>query len=183
MSSSSQDQTPSNTGTGTQSAAPPSDTGRQYVPRPTPQHDDATTRAPEGRAATRRPNGMATGFTIAAAVMLMLSGAWNFLEGLAALVGGGGAFFATLPTYVYNLSTSGWGWFHLGVGIAVFVAGAALFMDRVWARAIGVGLAAISALVNFITIPYLPVWSVVIMALDIIVIWALLTPRRRAAHA
>jgi hypothetical protein len=132
-----------------------------------------------------RPNGMATGFTIAAAVMLLLSGAWNFLEGLAALVGGGGAFFSTLPTYAYNLSVSGWGWFHLGVGIAVFVAGAALFMDRLWARAAGIALAAVSALVNFISIPFLSMstWSVVIIALDIIVIWALLTPRRRQARA
>ncbi|HTU75198.1 MAG TPA: hypothetical protein VMG38_16915 [Trebonia sp.] len=178
MSSSSQDQTPSNTGTGTQAAAPTSDAGRQYVPRPAPQYDDSA-----ARAEATRPNGMATGFTIAAAVMLLLSGAWNFLEGLAALVGGGGAFFTTLPTYVYNLSATGWGWFHLGVGIAVFVAGAALFMDRLWARAAGIALAAVSALVNFISIPFLGTWSVVIIALDIIVIWALLSPRRRHAQA
>jgi hypothetical protein len=124
---------------------------------------------------------MATGFTIAAAVMLLLSGAWNFLEGIAALVGG--AFFIRLPAYAFDLSVSGWGWFHLGVGIAVFVAGAALFMDRLWARAAGVALAAVSALVNFVSIPYLPVWSVVMIALDIIVIWALLTPRRRPVPA
>jgi hypothetical protein len=179
-SSSSQDQTPSTTGTGTPAAEPRSDAARQYVPRPAPQYDDSARKA---EATAGRPNGMATGFTIAAAVMLLLSGAWNFLEGLAALVGGGGAFFATLPTYVYNLSVSGWGWFHLGVGIAVFVAGAALFMDRLWARAAGIALAVISALVNFITIPYLPVWSVVVIALDIIVIWALLSPRRRMAAA
>ena len=180
MSSSSQDQIPSSTGTGTQAAAPPRDAARQYVPRPAPHYDNPARRA---EAAAARPNGMATGFTIAAAVMLMLSGAWNFLEGLAALVGGGGAFFATLPTYLYNLSVSGWGWFHLGVGIAVFVAGAALFMDRLWARAVGVALAAVSAIVNFVSIPYLPVWSIVMIALDIIVIWALLTPRHRPARA
>jgi hypothetical protein len=179
MSSSSQDQISSNTGTGTQAAAPPRDATRQYVPRPAPHYDDSA----NAQRAAGRPNGMATGFTIAAAVMLLLSGAWNFLEGLAALVGGGGAFFTTLPTYVYNLSVSGWGWFHLGVGIAVFVAGAALFMDRLWARAVGVGLAAVSAIVNFVSIPYLPVWSIVMIALDIIVIWALLTPRRRPVRA
>jgi hypothetical protein len=183
MSSSSQDQTPSNTGTGTQAAAPPRDAARQYVPRPAPQYDDSARRAEASRAEAIRPNGMATGFTIAAAVMLLLSGAWNFLEGLAALVGGGGAFFATLPTYAYNLSVSGWGWFHLGVGIAVFVAGAALFMDRLWARAAGIALATVSALANFVSIPFLTTWSVVIIALDIIVIWALLSPRHRPVRA
>jgi hypothetical protein len=129
-----------------------------------------------------RPNGMATGFTIAAAVMLLLSGAFSFLEGLAALLKGG-AFFITLPNYAYNLPVSGWGWFRLGVGVAVFLAGAALFMDRIWARALGVAVAVVSAVVNFVSIPFSPTWSIVVIAIDLIIIWALLTPRRRQARA
>ena len=52
-------------------------------------------------------------------------------------------------------------------------------MNKFWARATGVVLAALSAMVNFLYIPYQPVWSIVIIALDMIVIWALLSPRRR----
>jgi hypothetical protein len=110
---------------------------------------------------------------------MMLSGAWNFLEGIAAVVRG--AFFGRLPAYAFDLSVHGWGWFHLILGAVVFVAGAALFLDMWWARAIGVLLAGVSGIVNFLFIPYQPVWSIVIMALDVAVIWALLTPRRRHA--
>ena len=129
--------------------------------------------------AVGEPSGAAIGFTIAAAVLMMLSGVWNFLEGLGAVIRG--SYYVTLPRYAYNLSIHGWGWFHLILGVVVFVAGACLFMDMLWARVVGVALAAISAVVNFLYIPYMPVWSIALVALDVAIIWALLTPRNRWA--
>ena len=120
---------------------------------------------------------MAKGFTLFAAVMLMISGIWNFLEGLSALVKG--SFYLILPSYAYNLSVTGWGWWHLVMGVVVFAAGACLLMDMLWARIAGIVIASLSAISNFLYIPYQPVWSVVIIALDVFVIWALLVPRRR----
>jgi uncharacterized membrane protein len=84
-----------------------------------------------------------------------------------------------LPNYAFSLSATGWGWLHLILGALVFVAGAALFADKLWARMTGVVLAAFSALANFVFLPYYPVWAIVIIALDIFVIWALLAPRNR----
>jgi hypothetical protein len=46
-------------------------------------------------------------------------------------------------------------------------------LGAVWARAIGVAVAAISAMVNFLSIPYYPLWSILVLALNIGVIWAL----------
>ena len=156
------------------------DTGRGYVPRPAPQYDDDTTRryeeAPSGR------TGAVMGFTMMAAVLMMLSGAWNFLEGLAAVLRG--APFPALPGYVYSLSVTGWGWFHLITGAVVFLVGAALLTDNRMARAAGVVVAALSAIINFLFIPYLGFtawWSLAVIALDIVIIWALLTPRHRHA--
>ena len=148
------------------------ETGRRYVPRPAP-HYESTSSASGGA------HGAAIGFTLAAAVLMMLSGAWNFLEGIAAVVRG--AFFTTQPNYAFDLSVHSWGWFHLILGAVVFVAGAALFLDKWWARAIGVLFAGVSTLVNFLYIPYQPAFSIVIMAIDVVIIWALLTPRRRRA--
>jgi hypothetical protein len=122
------------------------------------------------------PTGAAMGFTIAAAVLMMMSGVWNFLEGLAAIIRG--SYFIVLPNYAYNISVTGWGWFHLILGAVVAFAGAALLTDQFWARIVGVALAAVSAIVNFLYIPYLPVWSIALIALDVIIIWALLAPRR-----
>ena len=108
---------------------------------------------------------------------MMLSGVWNFFEGLAAVIKG--SFFVVLPNYAFNLSVHGWGWFHLIMGAIVFVAGCALLTDAFWARALGVAIVSISAIVNFLYIPYSPVWSVVLVAIDALIIWALISPRTR----
>lgn len=143
--------------------------GQQYVPRPTPGYENTGGYTPG-------PSGAAVGFTAMAAVFMMLSGMWSFLEGLSAIIKG--QFFVTLPDYAFNVSVSGWGWIHLILGIVVFLAGACLFLDMLWARMLGVVLAGFSALANFLYIPYSPVWSIVVIALDVFVIWALLSPRR-----
>ena len=168
--SSAHDQSPRDTATGAPEAAQPGGTARQYVPRPSPHYETAP---------TAEPSAAAIGMTAVAAALMMLSGIWNFLEGLAALIRG--SFFVVLPHYAYNISVHGWGWFHLIVGAAVFIAGCALFTDALWARMTGVILAALSAVVNFLYIPYSPVWSVVVIAIDLGIIWALLSPRRRFA--
>jgi hypothetical protein len=142
----------------------------QYVPRPTSGHHDTT---------SERRHGFAVGLTALAGVMLMLSGLWTFLSGLAAIIRG--AFFHVMPSYAFNMSVHGWGWSHLIIGAVVFIAGMGLFTDRMWARAAGVVLAAFSAVWNFIYLPFTPVWSVVVIALDVFVIWALMTPRRQRA--
>lgn len=147
-------------------------TARQYVPRQTAGYDDA-----DADAAQRYPSGAALGLTLAAAVFMMVSGVWDFLAGLIGIIRG--SFFVVLPNYSFSLSAVAWGWLHLILGVVVFAAGAALLMDRLWARAVGVVLASFSAIANFLFIPYYPIWSVVVLALDVFVIWALLSPRRR----
>ncbi len=167
------------TGTGT---SPGGTTGqgaesvRQYVPRPSPGYDDA--RAGDARAGPA-PGGLAKGLTLLAAVTLMLSGTWNFLEGLGAIVKGG--FYVVLPGYAFNVSVATWGWWHLIMGAVVFAVGACLLMDMLWARVAGVVVASLSAVINFLYIPYQPVWSVTVIAIDVFVMWALLAPRKRYA--
>jgi hypothetical protein len=119
--------------------------------------------------------------TFAAAVLLLLSGAFNFFEGLAAVIRG--SYFIVLPNYAYNISVSGWGWFHLILGVVAFLTGCFLFVDSPIARVAGVIIASVSAIVNFLYIPYSPVWSVVLIAIDAVIIWALASPRRGLTRA
>jgi hypothetical protein len=63
----------------------------------------------------------------------------------------------------------------------VAIAGVCLLADMTWARVTGVALASVSAIANFLYIPYFPVWSIIVIALDVFVIWALLMPRRHPA--
>jgi hypothetical protein len=151
----------------------------KHVPRPAPGYDDSMEYAAASRSGQSGPSGAALGFTAMAAILMMLSGGANILEGIAAVVRG--SYFVTLPHYAYNTSVSGWGWTHLIFGIVVFLAGACLFLDMMWARVAGVILASVSLLLNLVFIPYFPVWSIIVIALDAFVIWALLTPRREYA--
>ena len=197
--SSSQDQSAVGTGTsgaaaGTPSAPAAGETGsrapaeetashyvpKHHVPRPAPGYDDsadyAAARATDPSDVSG-PSGAALGFTALAAVLMLLSGGANILEGIAGVIRG--PFFVSLPHYTYNITANHWGWIHIAAGIIVFLAGVALFMDKLWARAVGVALASLSLLMNLVYIPYFPAWSIVVIAIDAFIIWALLTPRRR----
>jgi hypothetical protein len=149
---------------------------RQYVPRPADGGYE-TQYVPVGSREVGGASAATMGFTMLAAVVMLLSGVSSFLEGLAALIKG--QFFVSLPDYAFNVSVTGWGWTHLILGIVVFLAGACLFLDMLWARIAGVALASISLVANLLYIPYFPVWSIIVIALDLFVIWALLAPRRR----
>lgn len=159
-------------GAGAPTGAQAGEAGRQYVPRPSPRYDDSAGYEEE-------PRGAVLGLTLLAAILMMLSGVWNFLEGLAAIIKG--SFFIVLPNYAFNASATAWGWTHLILGAVVFLVGICLFMDLLWARITGVVLVSISAIVNFLYIPVSPVWSVIVIAIDLFIIWALLTPRSRYA--
>jgi hypothetical protein len=113
------------------------------------------------------------GFTVLAATLMMLSGLWSFLEGLVAILRQ--SFFVALPNYTFQFNVHGWGWIHLALGIVIFAAGACVLLGQAWARAVGIVLAVFSGLANFLFLPYYPVWSVVVIAIDVFVIWALAT--------
>jgi len=104
-------------------------------------------------------------------MILLLAGAFQFFQGLAALIKG--SFFVATPNNVYSLSVTGWGWIHLILGIIAVLTGFALLAGATWARVVGIVLALLSAASNFMFIPYYPVWAIVIIALDVAVIWAL----------
>jgi hypothetical protein len=118
-----------------------------------------------------RPSGWAVGFTVFAGVMMIMMGMLHALWGLAAIIED--EFFVATRNYLYDVDVTGWGWVHLIAGAIVILAGFWVFTGAVWARTIGVILAVLSAIANFLTIPYYPVWSLVIIAVDIVVIWAL----------
>jgi hypothetical protein len=151
-------------------ASPTSEAERGYVPRQASGYYERPGMAADA------PSGAVIGWTVFAAVMLMISGIGNILEGIAQLVRG--SYFVTLPNYAYNLSVHSWGWIHLGAGIVVFLAGAALLADKTWARVVGVAFASLSLFLNLVYLPFFPVWSIVVIAVDAFVIWALLSPRR-----
>lgn len=122
------------------------------------------------------------GFTVLAGTLMILSGILSFLEGLVGIFRTG-PFFASLPNYTYQFSVHSWGWVHLGVGIVLFAAGACVLLGQPWAKALGIVLAVFSAIANFLFLPYYPVWSIAVIAIDVFIIWALATGMSRRATA
>jgi hypothetical protein len=120
----------------------------------------------------------ATGFAMFAGVLMIVAGLWGVLAGIGAILND--EVFVTTPEYVYSFDITTWGWIHLVVGVLVAIAGVGVVQGATWAVVVGIALASLSLLINFAFIPYYPIWSILIIALDVAVIWALATYRREA---
>ena len=114
---------------------------------------------------------VAVGFIVFAGVAMIMIGTLHACQGLVALFNDD--FDVIGQKWVFEFDLTTWGWIHLIVGIGVAVAGFFVFNDAVWARVVGIAVAAISAPMNFMWLPYYPIWSLIIIALDVLVIWAL----------
>jgi hypothetical protein len=114
---------------------------------------------------------LAVGLSVFAGTLMVLIGILHAIQGVVALVND--TFFLVGPKWTFSFDVTTWGWIHLLVGILVAFAGFFVFRGAIWARTVGVLLAAFSAIVNFAWLPYYPVWALVVIALDVFVIWAL----------
>jgi hypothetical protein len=118
-----------------------------------------------------------SGWILFAGVMMILLGGFQIIEGLVALL---------RPAYylighaglVVSVSYTGWGWFHLLLGVLVLAAGYGVMAGKTWARVVGLALAAVSALANLVFIAAYPLWAVAVIAVDVLVIFALTSGRR-----
>jgi hypothetical protein len=117
------------------------------------------------------PAGWVVGVTLFAATMMAVIGFFHVVQGLAALFQN--EIYVVGAQYVLSFDLTAWGWIHLLAGILLIAAGFAITTGRVWARSVGIGFAVLSMIANFLFLPYYPVWSLLIIALDVFVIWAL----------
>ena len=135
--------------------------------------DTPTTRsAAPRRASAPTPTGW-VGWLVYAGIMMVLVGSFQAIDGLIALFND--ELYVVRPNgLVVNVDYTAWGWVHLLLGVVLIAAGAAVFSGKVWGRTIGVIAAIISAVVNFAFIPAYPVWSLLIITVDVLVIYALI---------
>jgi len=102
----------------------------------------------------------------------------QFFEGLIALIDGND-FLLRTANYVFQYDSSVWGWTHMGIGLLVAVAGAFVFSGSRVARGVGIFLASLSAIANFLWMPYYPFWGLTLVALNVFVIWGLASSNLR----
>ena len=119
----------------------------------------------------RETSGWAIGWTAYAGIMMIMLG---FFHGMAGLVGVlEDELYVATPNYLFELDAASWGWIHLILGVIVVLAGFALFRGSVWARTVGVIFASLSALANFAWLPWYPLWSIIMITVNVFVIWSL----------
>jgi len=112
------------------------------------------------------------GWIFFAGAMMVMLGSFHVIEGLVAVFKDE-VFLVGRSGLVINVDYTTWGWVHIIGGLVIAGAGIALFTGRIWARTIGVIMAMVSAIVNITFLSAYPVWSAIMITLDVLVIWAL----------
>jgi hypothetical protein len=143
-----------------------------------PSHPDLdTSRVAYGR----EPDPTAwTGWVVFASFMMIMLGCFQAIEGLVALFDDG-FYHVTSGGLVVNVDYNVWGTVHLLLGVLLLVSGVGVLAGNLAARVVAIILAGLSALANLVFIEAYPIWSIIIITVDVLVIYAL-TVHGRELH-
>jgi len=118
-----------------------------------------------------------TGWVIFAGIMLIMVGAFQAIQGLVGLFNRG--YYLVAPSgLVLNVDYTVWGWTHLILGILAGATGLGLLAGNTAARVVGIVLAVVSAILNLVFIAAYPIWSTIVITVDVIVIYAIVVHGR-----
>jgi hypothetical protein len=126
---------------------------------------------PPERVSTRAA--WAFGVVTFAGVTLLTLAFFEILQAIAAIAED--QVFVAGVEYTYAFDLTQWGWIHLVLGLIALAIGIGLVAGQTWARVAGIAVAVLVALANFAWLPYFPIWSLLIIAFSVAVIWALTT--------
>lgn len=118
-----------------------------------------------------------SGWVVFGGVIMIMVGTFQIIEGLVALFDDG-FYLVTRTGLVVDVDYNTWGWVHTIIGVVAVAAGLGLLAGNMAARVAGVVVACLSALVNLVFISAYPVWSVLMITLDVIVIYAIIVHGR-----
>jgi hypothetical protein len=135
---------------------------------------ETSTASPPPRRQNVQPTAMTgwVGWIAFAGTMMVLLGSFHVIQGLVAVFKDE-YFVVGKSGLVVNVDYTTWGWVHIIGGLIIAGAGVALFTGKIWARTIGVQLALASSIVNISFLAAYPIWSTIMITVDILVIWAL----------
>ncbi len=117
------------------------------------------------------------GWIIFAAVFMIVIGAMNAIQGLAALFRDE-AYWVTLQGNIVTFDVTTWGWIHLIFGILLVIVGIMLMQGSTFARVIGIALVSLNLIAQFSWTTLYPFWGLIAIAIDIMIIYALVVHGR-----
>jgi hypothetical protein len=118
------------------------------------------------------------GWILFASTMLMVVGVFNVIEGVVALFEGHRI--AISEDHLVLIDLTGFGWLLIISGGLLTLIGAALLSGKGWARVTGIVVIGLHAVLQVFWLGAYPVWSLLMLGLDVTVLWAL-TARWSAA--
>jgi hypothetical protein len=113
-----------------------------------------------------------TGWVVFASIMLVVIGALNIIQGLVALIREA-YFVVPAGDHLLIFNYKAWGVVMLIWGAVQLVAGWGLNGGHGWGRVLAIAVACVSILLQTMFLSAFPIWSVIIIALDVIVVFAL----------
>lgn len=108
-----------------------------------------------------------------AGYLMVVAGTFHIVAGLVALFKNEVLVATQNSLLVFDYTQ--WGWVHVIFGIVLCLSAASLFANRFWGRFVAIFLATLSAIANFSFIQAYPLWSIMIIALDVMIIYAVAT--------
>ncbi|MEQ3552099.1 hypothetical protein WIS52_16620 [Pseudonocardia nematodicida] len=123
------------------------------------------------RTDTSGPPSAWVGWIWFAGVMVIMLGLFNLVYGLTAVLHD--ELFAVIPGGVLLFDLTTWGWVHAILGIAQIAVGAGILRGMRWALVLGVVLAVLNGVAQLIVLPYYPFWALIVIAVDCLVIYAI----------
>ena len=106
-----------------------------------------------------------------AAIILILNGVFSVVQGLVALIGSN-TYYVVTDGSLFLLDLTGWGWWNLIIGAALVLTGLALITGATWARVVAIIVAGLSAIGQLLLVPAQPWWALIVIAIDVLVIYA-----------
>jgi hypothetical protein len=120
-----------------------------------------------------------TGWIKFAAIVFFLVGSFNIINGLVALYRGD--LYTVTPNGLLLFDLTGWGWIHLVFGVVQVAVALPLTRGAYWARTTAILLACVNAVTQLTFLPAFPLWAMIVIALDLLVIWAVVVHGDEAA--
>lgn len=111
------------------------------------------------------------GWIIFAGVIMLIEGFLDAMWGLAAVINNEVITVGGHGVIVWDISA--WGWGHLVLGTLVALTGLGLLAQQSWARWLGIVFVSLDLLVQFGTFTLFPLWSILIIAIDILILYQL----------
>ncbi|WP_330299009.1 DUF7144 family membrane protein [Streptomyces sp. NBC_00503] len=129
--------------------------------------------APAGQRAAGGENPWAASGTLFAGVLMLVEGVLGILKGIVGIAKDD--VYASVGDYTFKFDVTAWGWIHLIVGIVLAIVGVGILKGMAWARGAGVAIAGLDIVLNFLWLPYTPLWALISIAIGVFIIWALCT--------